>query len=109
MNCGKKHDQASCPNCGSKLKKAGFWQKRSICRTEHLEAIENLYPPWNYRCLNHIAPRTFSSQNDWKDLENREKRVHIFPVLILILVILAETPLREQTRCHGTKNRKGSS
>jgi hypothetical protein len=24
MNCGKKHDQASCPNCGSKLKKAGF-------------------------------------------------------------------------------------
>jgi hypothetical protein len=24
MNCGKKHNQASCPNCGSKLKKAGF-------------------------------------------------------------------------------------
>jgi uncharacterized membrane protein YdbT with pleckstrin-like domain len=24
MNCGTKHDQPSCPNCGSKLKKAGF-------------------------------------------------------------------------------------
>jgi hypothetical protein len=24
MNCGKKHNQTSCPNCGSKLKKAGF-------------------------------------------------------------------------------------
>ena len=24
MNCGTKHDQISCPNCGSKLKKAGF-------------------------------------------------------------------------------------
>jgi hypothetical protein len=24
MNCGTKHNQASCPNCGSKLKKAGF-------------------------------------------------------------------------------------
>lgn len=24
MNCGTKHSQASCPNCGSKLKKAGF-------------------------------------------------------------------------------------
>jgi hypothetical protein len=24
MNCGAKHNQASCPNCGSKLKKAGF-------------------------------------------------------------------------------------
>ncbi len=24
MNCGTKHNQAACPNCGSKLKKAGF-------------------------------------------------------------------------------------
>ena len=24
MNCGTKHSQASCPRCGSKLKKAGF-------------------------------------------------------------------------------------
>jgi hypothetical protein len=24
INCGTKHDQVSCPNCGSKLKKAGF-------------------------------------------------------------------------------------
>jgi hypothetical protein len=24
MNCGMKHNQASCPSCGSKLKKAGF-------------------------------------------------------------------------------------
>ncbi|MEW5841295.1 hypothetical protein [Nitrososphaera sp.] len=24
MNCGTKHNKASCPNCGSKLKKAGF-------------------------------------------------------------------------------------
>jgi uncharacterized membrane protein YdbT with pleckstrin-like domain len=24
LNCGTKHDQTSCPNCGSKLKKAGF-------------------------------------------------------------------------------------
>ncbi|MFL6512742.1 MAG: hypothetical protein ACJ70X_07325 [Nitrososphaera sp.] len=24
MNCGAKHNQTSCPNCGSKLKKAGF-------------------------------------------------------------------------------------
>jgi predicted RNA-binding Zn-ribbon protein involved in translation (DUF1610 family) len=24
MNCGTKHNEASCPNCGSKLKKAGF-------------------------------------------------------------------------------------
>jgi hypothetical protein len=24
MNCGTKHSQTSCPNCGSKLKKAGF-------------------------------------------------------------------------------------
>lgn len=24
MNCGTKHNQLSCPNCGSKLKKAGF-------------------------------------------------------------------------------------
>lgn len=24
MNCGTKHSQISCPNCGSKLKKAGF-------------------------------------------------------------------------------------
>jgi hypothetical protein len=24
INCGTKHNQASCPNCGSKLKKAGF-------------------------------------------------------------------------------------
>jgi hypothetical protein len=24
MNCGTKHNQTSCPNCGSKLKKAGF-------------------------------------------------------------------------------------
>ncbi|MEW6604893.1 MAG: hypothetical protein AB1351_09450 [Thermoproteota archaeon] len=24
MNCGTKHNQISCPNCGSKLKKAGF-------------------------------------------------------------------------------------
>jgi len=24
MNCGTKHNQVSCPNCGSKLKKAGF-------------------------------------------------------------------------------------
>ncbi len=24
MNCGTKHSQSSCPNCGSKLKKAGF-------------------------------------------------------------------------------------
>lgn len=24
MNCGAEHNQISCPNCGSKLKKAGF-------------------------------------------------------------------------------------
>ena len=24
MNCGTKHNQARCPNCGSNLKKAGF-------------------------------------------------------------------------------------
>jgi hypothetical protein len=24
MNCGTKHNQAACPNCGSKLKKADF-------------------------------------------------------------------------------------
>lgn len=24
MSCGTKHNQTSCPNCGSKLKKAGF-------------------------------------------------------------------------------------
>jgi hypothetical protein len=24
MNCGARHNQTSCPNCGSKLKKAGF-------------------------------------------------------------------------------------
>ena len=24
INCGTKHNQASCPNCGSKLKKAAF-------------------------------------------------------------------------------------
>jgi Sec-independent protein secretion pathway component TatC len=24
MNCGTKHNEVSCPNCGSKLKKAGF-------------------------------------------------------------------------------------
>lgn len=24
MNCGTKHSQASCPHCGSRLKKAGF-------------------------------------------------------------------------------------
>ncbi len=24
MNCGTKHNQISCPKCGSKLKKAGF-------------------------------------------------------------------------------------
>jgi len=24
INCGTKHSQASCPNCGSRLKKAGF-------------------------------------------------------------------------------------
>ncbi|MDQ4067831.1 MAG: hypothetical protein M3114_09625 [Thermoproteota archaeon] len=24
MNCGTKHNQTSCPKCGSKLKKAGF-------------------------------------------------------------------------------------
>jgi hypothetical protein len=24
INCGTKHNQVSCPNCGSKLKKAGF-------------------------------------------------------------------------------------
>jgi hypothetical protein len=24
MNCGTKHNQISCPNCGSKLKKPGF-------------------------------------------------------------------------------------
>jgi hypothetical protein len=24
MSCGTKHNQAACPNCGSKLKKAGF-------------------------------------------------------------------------------------
>jgi len=24
MNCGTKHNQIACPNCGSKLKKAGF-------------------------------------------------------------------------------------
>jgi hypothetical protein len=24
MNCGTKHSQTSCPNCGSKLKRAGF-------------------------------------------------------------------------------------
>jgi rubrerythrin len=24
MNCGTKHNDAACPNCGSKLKKAGF-------------------------------------------------------------------------------------
>ena len=24
MNCGTKHDQTSCPNCGSRLKKAEF-------------------------------------------------------------------------------------
>ena len=24
MNCGTKHNQTACPNCGSKLKKAGF-------------------------------------------------------------------------------------
>jgi hypothetical protein len=24
INCGMKHNQVSCPNCGSKLKKAGF-------------------------------------------------------------------------------------
>lgn len=24
MNCGTKHNEAACPNCGSKLKKAGF-------------------------------------------------------------------------------------
>jgi hypothetical protein len=24
INCGTRHNQASCPNCGSKLKKAGF-------------------------------------------------------------------------------------
>ena len=27
MNCGTKHNQTSCPKCGSKLKKAGFWAK----------------------------------------------------------------------------------
>lgn len=32
LNCGTKHNQTSCPNCGSKLKKAGFWRKSSICR-----------------------------------------------------------------------------
>jgi hypothetical protein len=24
INCGTKHNRASCPNCGSKMKKAGF-------------------------------------------------------------------------------------
>jgi hypothetical protein len=24
INCGTKHSQTACPNCGSKLKKAGF-------------------------------------------------------------------------------------
>jgi hypothetical protein len=24
LNCGTKHNQISCPNCGSKMKKAGF-------------------------------------------------------------------------------------
>jgi Sec-independent protein secretion pathway component TatC len=24
INCGTKHNEVSCPNCGSKLKKAGF-------------------------------------------------------------------------------------
>ncbi|MDQ3836865.1 MAG: hypothetical protein M3270_08030 [Thermoproteota archaeon] len=24
INCGTKHNRAACPNCGSKLKKAGF-------------------------------------------------------------------------------------
>lgn len=24
INCGTKHNQVACPNCGSKLKKAGF-------------------------------------------------------------------------------------
>jgi rRNA maturation endonuclease Nob1 len=24
INCGTRHNQAACPNCGSKLKKAGF-------------------------------------------------------------------------------------
>ena len=24
INCGTKHNQAACPNCGSKMKKAGF-------------------------------------------------------------------------------------
>lgn len=43
LNCGTKHNQISCPNCGSKLKKAGFWRKRRICRTEHLEALGKMH------------------------------------------------------------------
>ena len=57
LNCGTKHNQISCPNCGSKLKKAGFWRKRSICRTEHLEALGKMHsiirlschPPQNFK------------------------------------------------------------
>jgi hypothetical protein len=25
MNCGKEHKDISCPNCGSKMKKVGYW------------------------------------------------------------------------------------
>jgi hypothetical protein len=40
LNCGTKHDQSSCPNCGSKLKKAEFWLKGSVSSTEHLKVLE---------------------------------------------------------------------
>jgi hypothetical protein len=32
LNCGTKHDQTSCPNCGSKLKKAGFWWRIAVLK-----------------------------------------------------------------------------
>jgi hypothetical protein len=60
MNCGTKHNQISCPNCGSKLKKAGFWRKSTICRTEHPKTLGKMH-------THH--PLVMSSSTKFRDLQ----------------------------------------
>lgn len=97
MNCGTRHNQLSCPNCGSKLKKAGFWWKSNICRTEHLKALgKHAYALSSYHAFIHKYQDLQTHGQGWKICEDRVKKNPISIALILTLSIPEGHPLEGQ-------------
>ncbi len=110
MSCGTKHNQTSCPNCGSKLKKAGFWWKRVVLAGHISErSLRNCIHRADINVWGTNTKISECVENIEKICEERVYGICTFPALILTFAIPAGRPLIKHTSRAGSEARYTAS